>query len=223
MTLDDIYKDARFELYFKLLTEWNQKFNLTSVTDRENVYLKHFYDSVLPLSEDISPPVFKQNAQVLDVGSGAGFPGVCLKLARPDLDITMIETVGKKVLFLTHLLTELGLDGIRAVKTRIEDFKQKDFDHVVARAVAPLSTLSEYCLPFLKKGGSACFYKSASATEEIEAAGRAISFLGGKVSSVVTLPLDSETLRNFIIITKTKDTPSGYPRGGNKPRLLPLS
>lgn len=222
MTFADICKDARFELYFKLLTEWNKKFNLTSVAGKEEIYLKHFYDSVLPLDKSVTPSLFKQGAQVLDVGSGAGFPGICLKLARPDLNLTLIESVGKKVGFLDAVISELGLNGIRAIKTRIEDFKQRDFDHAVARAVAPLSTLAEYCLPFIKKGGSAIFYKSVSVSDEIKTAESAVSFLGGTVSNVLTLPLNDEISRSFVIINKIKDTPTGYPRGGNKPRLNPL-
>ncbi|MCL2675418.1 MAG: 16S rRNA (guanine(527)-N(7))-methyltransferase RsmG [Firmicutes bacterium] len=220
MTLEDIYGDVRFERYFALLSEWNNKFNLTAVTERKDVFLKHFYDSVLPLS--IALPLFKEGARILDVGSGAGFPGVCLKLARPDLDVTLVESVGKKVLFLDALLSELKLTGIRVLKTRVEDFKQKDFNHAVARAVAPISTLAEYCLPFLKIGGSCVFYKSAVVENELSAASRSISFLGGKVENVLFAQLSTEILRSFVVVRKFAKTPLGYPRGGNKPKLEPL-
>ncbi len=205
-----------YEVYYKFLTEWNEKINLTSITQREEVYKKHFLDSILIKDE------LALNAKVLDIGSGAGFPAVPLKIEREDLDVTMIDSVGKKVDFLNLLIGELGLNGIRAIKTRIEDFKTYNFDYVTSRAVAPLNILAEYCLPFLRLGGEMIAYKSQKACEEAEEAKRAIELLGGRLIRIEERRLDEETLRAFVIIEKIKNTPEGYPRGGNKPRLKPI-
>jgi len=205
-----------YEKYYDFLTEWNNKINLTSITQKEEVYSKHFLDSILIADE------FSKNAKVLDIGSGAGFPAVPLKIEREDLDITMLDSVGKKVDFLNLLVNHLQLSNIKAVKSRIEEYKVFNYDYVTSRAVAALNILVEYCLPFLRVGGIMIAYKSQKAEEEIIEAKKAINLLGGKIIKVVEKKLDDQTDRKFIFIQKIKESPKGYPRSGNKPRLKPI-
>ncbi len=206
----------KFDLYYDLLVEWNKKFNLTAVTEREKVEVLHFKDSVL--CEDIIP----NGANILDVGSGAGFPGIPLKIVRDDLKVTLLDSVNKKVSFLNEVISKLGLSEINAIHTRIEDYKERNFDVVTSRAVAPLNVLTEYCLPFVKKGGIMIAYKSADIQEELREARKAIELLGGEKPIIVTRELSEEIKRSFVIIKKIKESPVGYPRGGNKPRLKPI-
>ncbi|MBE5730670.1 MAG: 16S rRNA (guanine(527)-N(7))-methyltransferase RsmG [Clostridiales bacterium] len=207
----------KFELYYQLLVEWNNKFNLTSVTERDKVELLHFKDSVLPVE------LIPSKAIMLDIGSGAGFPAIPLKIVRPDLDITMVDSVNKKVSFLSEVICQLKLDGIRAVHKRIEELdKNQKYDVVTSRAVAGLNILCEYCLPFVKKGGFMLAYKSSEIEDELSQAKTAIELLGGGEVKTVTMELNEEIKRTFVIIKKIKDTPKGYPRGGNKPRLKPI-
>lgn len=204
----------KFEQYYSLLIEWNQKFNLTAVTEREKVELLHFRDSILP--SDLIP----KGATLLDVGSGAGFPAIPLKIERDDLTVTMIDSVNKKVMFLDAVIASLELKGITAIHKRIEDIEKGTFfDVVTSRAVAPLNVLCEYCLPFVKKGGFMMAYKSVGIDDELKEADKAIEVLGGEKAVVVERELSPEIKRAFVIIKKIKDTPKGYPRGGNKPRL----
>ena len=206
----------KFELYYNLLTEWNEKFNLTAVTEKEKVELLHFRDSVLPQD------MIVKNASVLDVGSGAGFPAIPLKIVREDLTVTMVDSVNKKVVFLQEVIKRLGLTGIEALHKRIEELsKEVKYDVVTSRAVAPLNVLCEYCLPFVKIGGVMIAYKSAEVEEELQSAGKVISLLGGE-ATVEKRALSDEITRSFVIIKKVKESPSGYPRGGNKPRLKPI-
>jgi len=205
-----------YEKYYDFLTEWNNKINLTSITQKEEVYSKHFLDSILIADE------FSKNAKVLDIGSGAGFPAVPLKIEREDLDITMLDSVGKKVDFLNLLVNHLQLSNIKAVKSRIEEYKVFNYDYVTSRAVAALNILVEYCLPFLRVGGIMIAYKSQKAEEEIIEAKKAINLLGGKIIKVVEKKLDDQTDLMFIFIQKIKESPKGYPRSGNKPRLKPI-
>lgn len=206
----------KFNLYYNLLIEWNEKFNLTSVTEREKVELLHFKDSVL--CEDL----IDKGEELLDVGSGAGFPGIPLKIVREDIKVTLIDSVNKKVTFLNEVISKLGLSEIKAIHTRIEDYKEKKFDVVTSRAVAPLNVLVEYCLPFVKKGGKMIAYKSADIESELNEAKKAIEFLGGEKPTIFTRNLNEEIKRSFVIIKKIKESPLGYPRGGNKPRLKPI-
>ncbi len=206
----------KFNLYYDLLVEWNEKFNLTAVTEREKVNLLHFKDSVL--CEDVIP----KGADLLDVGSGAGFPGIPLKIVRDDLKVTLLDSVNKKINFLNEVISRLGLEDTKAIHTRIEDYKEKKFDVVTSRAVAPLNVLTEYCLPFVKKGGMMIAYKSADIENELDEARKAIEILGGEKPIIVTRELSEEIKRNFVIIKKIKESPVGYPRGGNKPRLKPI-
>ena len=229
--------DKEFALYSSLLTEWNQKFNLTAIEDRESIFARHFADS-LAAAEYIPC-----NATVCDIGSGAGFPGLPLKIVRPDIDIILIDSVNKKVGFLNEVIARLNLKNAAAVHIRAEDaatpskYREK-FDITLSRAVAPLAVLCEYALPLTKTGGAFIAYKTAAATDtEIKAAENALKILGGKIKSTVpytiTAPAGtkgSETANQtfetiplmLIIIEKTAPCPAKYPRGGNKPRLQPL-
>lgn len=216
MIISDKIATEEFEKYYSLLVEWNKKFNLTSVIERDDVYLKHFYDSILP--EKLIP----QGARCLDVGSGAGFPAIPLKLIRPDLDYTLIDSVNKKITFLNEVISSLGIGGCKAIHTRVEDFRERNFDVVTSRAVAPLNVLCEYCLPFLKKGGFMLAYKALDAEAELASAENAIKILGGGSGKIIRIPLTDEVTRAFILIEKVAVSPEKYPRGGNKPRLSPL-
>lgn len=210
-------KEKEFNQYYDLLIEWNNKFNLTAVTERDQVELLHFKDSILPI--DLIP----EKSSILDVGSGAGFPAIPLKIVREDLSVTMIDSVNKKVTFLNEVIKTLGLKNIEAQHKRIEDIeKSKKYDVVTSRAVAPLNVLCEYCLPFVKKGGFMLAYKAVGVEEELKEAKKAIEILGGGEEKIIIRELSTEIKRTFVIIKKIKDTPSSYPRGGNKPRLKPI-
>lgn len=209
--------DQKFDVYYNLLVEWNNKFNLTSITERDKVDLLHFKDSI------IIKDFIGKGSKLLDVGSGAGFPGVPLKIVREDLNVTLLDSVNKKVTFLNELISKLELTGIEAIHKRIEDLdKTQKFDVVTSRAVAPLNVLCEYCLPFVKQDGIMIAYKSADIDKELDEAKNAIGLLGGKVDQIKEIALNDEITRKFIIIKKIKESPSSYPRGGNKPRLKPI-
>ncbi len=205
----------RFEKYYELLIQWNEKFNLTAITEKTAVEIKHFADS-LAASEIIK-------GKVIDIGAGAGFPSIPLKIVNPSLYITMIDSSNKRVTFLKEVIEQLGLEKAEAIHSRAEDLKEREcFDFAVARAVAPLSTLAEYLIPFVKKGGKMIAYKSDNIEEEMKEAKTAIKILGGTKTEVIKIPLDSETVRSLVIVTKGRPTPKKYPRGANKPRLNPL-
>lgn len=205
----------RFEKYYELLIQWNEKFNLTAIKEKTAVEIKHFADS-LAASDIIK-------GTVIDIGAGAGFPSIPLKIANPSLDITMIDSSNKRVTFLKEVIEQLGLEKAEALHSRAEDLKEREcFDFAVARAVAPLSTLAEYLIPFVKTGGKMIAYKSDNIEEELKEAKTAIKILGGTKTEVIKIPLDSETVRSLVIVTKGRPTPKKYPRGANKPRLNPL-
>lgn len=206
----------KFDLYFYLLTEWNEKFNLTAIKEREEVEVKHFADSLAALD------LIKGN--VLDIGSGAGFPSVPLKIVNPSLKIVMADSSNKRVTFLKEVIEKLELKDAEAIHTRAEDLKKREFyDFAVARAVAPLKTLAEYMLPFVKIGGKIVAYKAENIEEELKEAEKAVDVLGGGKTEVIKMPLDKETIRSLVIVTKIKKTPDIYPRSGNKPRLNPIN
>lgn len=214
----------QFEQYFYLLVEWNQKMNLTSITDQEGVYLKHFYDSV-SAAFFFS---FDQVQSVMDVGAGAGFPSIPLKICFPHLQITIVDSLQKRIHFLEHLAEQLGLDHVQFVHSRAEDAGQnKEFrqayDVVLARAVARLSVLSELCLPFAKKGGSFVALKGAKGTAEVQEAEKAIRLLGGTVKKLHSFALPEEEGERYIVeILKEQDTPKKYPRKAGLPNKQPL-
>lgn len=209
-------EEEKFEKYYALLLEWNKKFNLTKITEKKDVELLHFKDSVLP--QDF----IGKGAELLDLGSGAGFPAIPLKIVRNDLNVTMVDSVGKKVNFLNEVIKSLGLSNTIALHSRIEEIGPKKYDAVTSRALAPLVVLCEYSLPYLKIGGIMLAYKSVDISEELKEATNAIRILGGEEPQIKEAALNEEIKRKFIIIKKIKETPQGYPRGGNKPRLKPL-
>lgn len=211
-----MFKKIDYDKLYDILCEYNEKVNLTAISDYEDFYVKHIRDSMLGL------PYVK--GRVLDVGSGAGFPALVLKNENPDLDITMLDSVNKKVVYLNEVISIFGLENTRAIHSRIEDIKEfEGFDTVTARAVAKLASLSEYCLPFVKIGGCFVAYKSSGCDEEINEAKVAIKMLGGQIEAVNDIPLNDEITRKIIVIRKVKHTPKGYPRSGNKPRIAPLA
>ena len=209
-----------FYNYYCLLIEWNNKFNLTAITQQKDVIYKHFLDSIS------SANLIKENSFILDIGAGAGFPSLPLKILRPDLKIVMLDSVNKKILFLQEVINSLKLSNTNAIHTRAEDLAQKleyreSFDYVVSRAVSRLNTLAEYALPFLKQSGKLIAYKSIDTEEEIEEAKKAFSILGGKLEKIEDVSYE-ENIRKLVLVLKTFKTPNKYPRSGNKPRLQPL-
>lgn len=209
-----------FLSYFNFLVEENEKYNLTAITNFEDVVYKHFLDSVLPYKE------LKTNSTIVDVGSGAGFPGIPLKILRPDLNITLIDSLQKRVNFLNETISLLKLKNIKAIHTRVEDFclqNREKFDYAVSRAVAQIPTLAEYLLPLLKIEGNVFMYKSQKLEEEINIGQNAIKILGGKICDIKSFyikEIDAE--RKILIINKIKSTPKIYPRGKNLPKTKPL-
>lgn len=214
----------QFLKYYELLVEWNEFMNLTAITEYDEVMKKHFVDSLsLIKTYDVS-----REATVIDVGTGAGFPGLALKIAYPNLKVTLLDSLNKRINFLNEVITQLGLSGIDTVHGRAEDFAKPDklrgkYDLCVSRAVANMSTLSEYCLPFVKVGGEFISYKSEKIGEEMNNAKNAITLLGGKLdrSEEFYLP-DSDIYRNLVVIKKVKETPKKFPRKAGLPAKEPL-
>ena len=212
----------QFRIYYELLVEKNKVMNLTGITEWDEVLEKHFLDSISLIRViDLS-----QNISVLDMGTGAGFPGIPLKIAFPNLQITLADSLNKRVLFLQEVIDALKIEGIEAVHSRAEDLARdknyrEQYDLVVSRAVANLSTLSEYCLPFVKIGGQFISYKSGDIEEEVVASKSAVFLLGGKIKDTVKFEL-GESGRSFVLIDKTKGTPKTYPRKAGTPSKKPL-
>jgi 16S rRNA (guanine527-N7)-methyltransferase len=215
---------AQLLRYRDLLIEWNARFNLTAITDDESILARHFVDSLTVLR------VLKAGAgqTLLDVGTGAGLPGIPLKIAQPDLDVTLMDSTGKKVTFCQAVIDDLKLAGIRAVKERAEEAAHRpayreEFDVVVARALAPLPVLVEYLLPFVRVGGLCIAMKGSDADAEIAQAARAIQKLGGALlrAEPVTLP-GLPDQRALVVIEKLSPSPHPYPRQAGKPRTSPL-
>ena len=210
----------QFEIYYKMIIDYNEKVNLTAITEQSEVIEKHFLDSILPYKE------FEPNATVLDIGTGAGFPSIPLKILRPDLDITMVDSLGKRVLFLEEVIKVLDLKNIRALHGRCEDMAKmplyrESFDIVCARAVAKLNVLLEYCIPFISVNGKFIAYKSQDIENEILESKNAYNKLFVKTIKQIDFKLNSG-IRSILIVTKYKPTPTIYPRGQNKPRKFPL-
>lgn len=204
----------QFETYFNFLVQENEKYNLTAIIEFEDVVNKHFIDCAL------AAQYFE--GKVLDVGSGAGFPGVVLAILKPELDILLLDSLNKRINFLNALIEKLELKNVRTIHSRIEDLKEKEsFDFVTARAVANLSTLSEYLLPFVKVGGKAIIYKGAEFFEEVEKSQSAIKELGCQLEAIEKFALN-DMVRAIIILRKINHTPSKFPRSGNQPRKNPL-
>jgi 16S rRNA (guanine527-N7)-methyltransferase len=215
---------SQFEEYYETLVEWNNKMNLTAITEKEEVYLKHFYDSITA-SFYLD---FNQEIHVCDVGAGAGFPSIPLKICFPHIKVSIVDSLNKRITFLNHLSDKLGLEGTFFYHDRAETFAKKPehrekYDLVTARAVARMSVLSELCLPLVKPNGTFAAMKAASAEDEMTVAKKAITTLGGELKEVHSfqLPLE-ESERNIIVIQKMKPTPKKYPRKPGTPNKLPL-
>lgn len=211
-------QEKQFLKYYDFLVSENQKYNLTAITSKEEVFYKHFLDSVLPESE------ITKNAKIIDIGSGAGFPAVPLKIVRPDLKFALVDSLNKRVNFLNELFILLNLGDIKAVHARAEDFikgNRESYDFAVARAVAPLNTLLEYMVPYLKVGGRCLIYKSQKLEEEIVEAKKAMEILSVKIVKVLEYEL-GDASRKILIVEKTEKTNEKYPRGKNLPKLKPL-
>lgn len=203
----------QFQKYFELLAEWNEKMNLTAITDESGVALKHFADS-LSLLNFVDIP---QNSSLADVGTGAGFPGVVLKIARPDIKLTLIDSLNKRLVFLGEVCAQLGIEA-ELIHSRAEDGARdeklrENFDFAVSRAVARMNVLSEYCLPYVKVGGAFCAMKGAQANEEFKESLNAINTLGGKLENKYFFELpENGGERAIAVVRKVKNTPQKYPR-----------
>lgn len=214
----------QFDLYYKLLVEWNEKMNLTAITDEEEVYLKHFYDS---LSAGFYFD-FSGSPAICDVGAGAGFPSIPLKIAFPDIQVTIVDSLNKRINFLNHLAEKLQLNNVHFYHDRAETFGQlpehrEQYDVVMARAVARMSVLSELCLPLVKVGGVFLAMKAASAKEELKNSHKALTVLGGRLREdhSFLLPVE-ESERTIMVIDKIKSTPKKYPRKPGTPNKSPI-
>jgi len=214
----------QFEDYYRILIEWNHVMNLTAITEYEEVVEKHFIDSL----SIINAVDFSEIFNIIDIGTGAGFPGIPLKIAFPDINITLLDSLNKRVKFLNEVIEQLGLNNINAIHGRAEDYaKQKEYreqyDLCVSRAVANLSTLSEYCLPYVKINGLFIPYKSGDIDVELEKSEHAFSILGGVVSDVIRFQLPGTDIgRSFVKIKKIKSTGKKYPRKAGLPSKEPL-
>ncbi|MEH6940887.1 16S rRNA (guanine(527)-N(7))-methyltransferase RsmG [Bacillus sp. JJ722] len=214
----------QFEIYFKTLVEWNEKMNLTAITEQEEVYLKHFYDSISAAFYFD----FSSVESICDVGAGAGFPSIPLKICFPHLSVSIVDSLNKRISFLHHLADALKLDSVHFYHSRAEDFGQnpmhrEKYDLVTARAVARMSVLSELCLPLVKVNGHFVAMKAASAQEELNIGNKAITTLGGKLEKVESMNLPFENSeRNIITVKKVKPTGKKYPRKAGTPNKSPI-
>ena len=214
----------QFERYFELLIEWNEKINLTAITDKDEVYLKHFYDSIAPILQGL---IENQPIRLLDIGAGAGFPSLPMKILFPELDVTIIDSLNKRINFLHLLAEELGLSGVHFYHGRAEDFAQDkafraQFDLVTARAVARMQVLSELTIPYLKVGGRLLALKASNAPEELEEAKNALNLLFSKVEDNLQYELPNGDPRYITVVEKKKETPNKYPRKAGMPNKRPL-
>lgn len=215
---------SQFVMFKALLKEWNEKINITAITDDVEIDIKHFLDSIT---------VFKTNKilagkSIIDIGTGGGFPGVPIKIIEPNCDVTLFDSLNKRLIFLNEVIDRLELKDIRTVHGRAEEFGRKEdfrecFDIATSRAVASLDTLCEYSLPFVKKGGYFIAMKGSEVDEEIERSEKAIKLLGGHIEDKIEVILPySDIKHNLLVIKKVENTDKKYPRGGGKPKKSPL-
>ncbi len=212
----------RFEMYYNMLIDYNTRMNLTAITEEQEVIVKHFCDSIYMLTKyDVS-----KAARVIDVGTGAGFPGIPLLIARPDIKLTLLDGLNKRLVFLEDVLKETGLSAeivhVRAEEGAADKKYREKFDVATSRAVARLNVLCEYCLPFVKKGGFFLAMKGPAANEELSEAQKAIELLGGKTQDCVEYKLSDDSTRTIVAIKKEKHTPPAYPRHNSKIKKQPL-
>jgi len=214
----------QFMDYYKLLIEWNSFMNLTAITDFEEVILKHFVDSLAICQTKR----FGRNISLIDVGTGAGFPGIPLKIVFPEMNVTLLDSLNKRINFLNAIIENLHLKNVEAIHGRAEDFARErlyreSYDFCVSRAVANLSTLTELCLPFVRKGGYFISYKSEKVKEELYAGEKAIELLGGRVEEQLEYLLPGTDIkRSLLFIRKEKDTSKKYPRKAGTPAKEPI-
>lgn len=215
-------QQERFYDYMNILLDWNNKINLTAITEPNEIILKHFVDSITILKE------IKDNSKIVDVGTGAGFPGIPLKIANETFEITLLDSLNKRINFLNEVINKLELKNINSIHSRVEEAGQnkqyrEKFDVATSRAVAPLNILVEYMLPLVKVGGICICMKGSDIEEELENSKKAIDILGGKIEKVEKFTLaNTDMKRNIIIIRKIKETPSKYPRKAGTPSREPL-
>lgn len=231
ISLTELQQEQLFR-YYELLVEKNKVMNLTGITEEAEVVKKHFVDSLAMVKADVSRETWTEKGlrgkKLIDVGTGAGFPGLVLKIVFPSLEITLSDSLQKRLKFLEEVIQELGLPGVETLHGRAEDLAQdkkwrEQFDFAVSRAVANLSTLSEYDLPFVKKGGYFLAMKAGNIQEEVESAKKAISLLGGKLENILEYKLpNSDIERSILVIRKAKETPRLYPRKAGTPGKNPL-
>ncbi|MCD1147903.1 16S rRNA (guanine(527)-N(7))-methyltransferase RsmG [Peptoniphilus sp. KCTC 25270] len=222
----NIQKDipySAFDIYTKLLLEWNEKMNLTRITEPEEIQIKHFLDSLTPFLL----PFIEEGSKVIDLGTGAGFPGVPMALVEPNLEMTLMDSLGKRIKFLQEVIDTLEMENTVAIHGRAEEMARKpeyreQYDICISRAVARLNVLAEYCLPFVKVGGYFIAMKAEDAKAEVKEAKKSIEILGGEIIEELEFELFDGETRNIIVVQKIKETKSTYPRGGGKPRKNPL-
>ncbi len=216
--------DSKFALYRDILKEWNKKINITSIEDDEEIYIKHFIDSVLLLNENN----INEKKTVIDVGTGGGFPGLPLKIVNDNYKITLLDSLKKRIDFLSQVTKALDLSDVNLIHGRAEDYGQNKelrecYDICVSRAVAPLNVLSEYCIPFVKVGGYFAAYKSDNISQEISNSDNAIKKLGGKIKEIKEISIPAtDIIRKIVIIEKIEPTNTRYPRKAGKPSKDPL-
>ncbi|MEF2919492.1 MAG: 16S rRNA (guanine(527)-N(7))-methyltransferase RsmG [Acutalibacteraceae bacterium] len=211
----------QFNIYCRLLIEWNNKMNLTAIKEPDEIAIKHFVDSCT-VAHYVK---IKENAKIIDIGTGAGFPGIPLKILRNDIHLTLLDSLNKRITFLNEVANQLGFTA-EAIHGRAEDFGRNNdyrekFDLAVSRAVAPLNVLSEYSIPFVRKGGKFISMKGPNVQEEIEQSKKAIKILGGKFNNIVQFNVGDNS-RSIVIVEKLNNTPYTYPRHGSKISKKPL-
>lgn len=223
VSLDD-RQVGLFDRFTELLLEWNEKFNLTGITEPEEIAVKHHLDSLSLLC--VTTPA--QKCTLIDIGTGAGFPGIPLKIARPDLRLTLLDSVRKKLTFLETAINELHLDDVELVHARAEDLGRQPgyreyFDMAVSRAVSRLNTLAELCMPFCRVGGEFVAYKGPDIRDELSEASKAIHILGGDEPSARSINLPPDGLRRtLVVVRKSRPTPRAYPRKAGIPERQPI-